>query len=79
MNFMANNIYNGAVVTITDSNGTPFQYQMIDKVDVDVYGEVVLQSIGRRQLMFICTVQTPNQFSFNFAIQATTSCLSGME
>lgn len=47
MNFMANNIYNGALVTITDSNGTPFQYQMIDKVDVDVYGEGVLQSIGR--------------------------------
>lgn len=47
MNFIANSIYNGVVVTITDANGTPFKYKMIDKVDVDVYGEGVLQSIGR--------------------------------
>lgn len=46
MNFIANNIYNGAIVTITDSNGQAFQYKMIDKVDVDEYGEGMLQSIG---------------------------------
>lgn len=46
MNFMANNIYNGAIVTVTDGSGQVFQYKMIDKVDVDEYGQGVLQTIG---------------------------------
>lgn len=46
MNFIANNIYNGAVITVTDGSGEVFQYKMIDKVDVDEYGEGVLQTIG---------------------------------
>lgn len=47
MNFMANNIYNGAIVTVTDGSGNEFKYKMIDKVDVDEYGEGVLTSIGK--------------------------------
>lgn len=46
MNFMANTIYNGAIVTVTDGSGQVFQYKMIDKVDVDEYGQGVLQTIG---------------------------------
>lgn len=47
MNFMASNLYVGTVVTVTDGSGNPYKYKMVDKVDVDVYGEGVLQSIGR--------------------------------
>lgn len=47
MRFMENNIYIGATVIVTDANGQPHHYRMIDKVDVDPYGEGVLTSIGR--------------------------------
>lgn len=47
MRFMENNIYIGATVTVTDANGTPHNYRMIDKVDVDPYGEGRLNTIGR--------------------------------
>lgn len=47
MRFMENNIYIGATVTVTDANGTPYNYRMIDKVDVDPYGEGRLNTIGR--------------------------------
>lgn len=46
MNFMASSIRIGATITVTDSNGTAFNYKMIDKVDVDEYGEGMLKSIG---------------------------------
>lgn len=46
MNFMAGSIRIGATITVTDSNGQEFNYKMIDKVDVDEYGEGVLKSIG---------------------------------
>ena len=46
MNFMASSIRIGGVITVTDSNGNAFNYKMIDKVDVDEYGEGVLKSIG---------------------------------
>ncbi len=46
MNFMAKSIRVGATITVTDSNGNVFNYKMIDKVDVDEYGEGVLKSIG---------------------------------
>ena len=46
MNFMAGNIGIGATITVTDSNVNAFNYKMIDKVDVDEYGEGVLKSIG---------------------------------
>lgn len=46
MNFLAKSIRIGGVITVTDSNGTAFNYKMIDKVDVDEYGEGVLKSIG---------------------------------
>lgn len=47
MRFMEDNIHVGATVTVTDGNGQAFNYKMIDKVDVDEYGEGVLTSIGR--------------------------------
>lgn len=46
MNFMAGNIRIGTMITVTDSNGKEFNYKMIDKVDVDEYGEGVLKAIG---------------------------------
>lgn len=46
MNYMAGNIRIGTTITVTDSNGKEFNYKMIDKVDVDEYGEGVLKAIG---------------------------------
>ena len=46
MNFMAGSIRIGSTITVTDSNGNAFDYKMINKVDVDEYGEGVLKSIG---------------------------------
>lgn len=46
MNYMVGNIHIGATIIVTDSNGKEFNYKMIDKVDVDEYGEGVLKSIG---------------------------------
>lgn len=47
MNFIEQGIHLGAVVTVTDSAGEEFKYQMIDKVDVDDIGNGILHSIGK--------------------------------
>ena len=46
MNFMASNMYHGAIVTVTDSNGNPHRYKMVDHVNADTSGSTVFQSIG---------------------------------
>lgn len=46
MAFMEENLFIGAIVTATDSQGHPFSYRMIDKVDVDIHGKGILKSIG---------------------------------
>ena len=47
MNFMASNMYHGAIVTVTDSNGNPHRYKMVDHVNTDNHGGAVFQSIGQ--------------------------------
>lgn len=47
MKFIANTISVGSTITITDGNGQAHHYKMIDKVDVDEYGEGMLTSIGK--------------------------------
>ena len=47
MNFMASNMYHGAIVTVTDNNGNPHRYKMIDHVNTDNHGGAVFQSIGQ--------------------------------
>lgn len=46
MNFMAPNMHHGAIVTVTDSNGNPHRYKMIDHVNADNTGSTIFQSIG---------------------------------
>src|SRR5699024_6237461 len=41
MNFMASNMYHGAIVTVTDSNGNPYRYKMVDHVNADTSGSTV--------------------------------------
>lgn len=46
MNFMEKNIYKGATVTVTDSNGNPYRYTITDHVNTDTNGQSVFQTIG---------------------------------
>ena len=46
MNFMEKNIYKGATVTVTDSNGNPHHYKITDHFDTDTNGQSTFQTIG---------------------------------
>lgn len=46
MNFMENNATIGSVITITDANGTVFEYVLTDRVQTDTNGEAVFGTIG---------------------------------
>lgn len=48
--FMSELIYNGAVITVTDSSGNPHEYKMIEKVDTTIDGNEVLNSIGMKAI-----------------------------
>lgn len=39
MAFMENNIYLGAIVSVSDANNNVTNYQVVDRVETDVYGE----------------------------------------
>ncbi|HCM88418.1 MULTISPECIES: hypothetical protein [Vagococcus] len=46
MDYMEQNLSVGSTVTVTDSNGNPFDYRAVDYTIVDIYGEGILGSIG---------------------------------
>lgn len=46
MNFMEKNIYKGATVTVTDSNGNPYHYKITDHVNTDTNGQSTFQTLG---------------------------------
>ena len=46
MNFMEKNIYKGATVTVTDSNGNPHHYKITDHVNTDTKADSIFQTLG---------------------------------
>ena len=72
---MNQHLYNGSIVTVTDSSGQAFQYKMIDFAIINVAGQDRLTSIGQSAVSVYAFGSGQESIAIQYCLSGSTEMI----